>query len=50
MQELFEEYQGIILALICVFIATSIFFALFLGPDAITVDAVSSTLGGLGLA
>lgn len=48
MEELFDEYSGMIIAAQSLFIAVAVAFSIFLGPDSAAsslVDSFCSTLG-----
>ena len=49
MQELFEEYEGVIIALVCAILAVSIIFYIFIGENAIVKPIVDTVMKGLGL-
>lgn len=49
MQELFEEYEGVIIALVCAIFAVSLIFYIFIGENALVKPIVDIVMKGLGL-
>ena len=49
MQELFEEYEGVIIALVCAILAVSLIFYIFIGENALVKQIVDTVMKGLGL-
>ena len=49
MQELFEEYEGVIIALVCAILAVSIIFYILIGENALVKPIVDTVMKGLGL-
>ena len=49
MQELFEEYEGTIIALVCAIVAVSLVFTIFVGENALAKPVVDTVMKGLGL-
>lgn len=49
MQELFEEYEGVIIVLVCAILAVSLIFYIFIGENALVKWIVDTVMKGLGL-
>ena len=49
MQELFEEYEGVIIARVCAILSVSLMFYIFIGENALVTPIVDTVIKGLGL-
>ena len=46
-KELFEEYEGVIIALVCAILAVSLIFYIFIGENALVKPIVDTVMKGL---